>query len=73
MRKTVEVDRIRQLVNKANELGHLTNEQMQCQNTLLEIILHETGNYRGFRYIAKNGATNPYDVNQRCYYSNDDS
>ncbi len=55
-RKTIAVDDIIDMVNTANKLGQLSSEHMQGHNALLNCILHATGNYNGFQYLA------PYEV-----------
>ena len=59
-RKTVSVLNLIQLVNAANlgkdeyipEGAIACRAQRQARNSLLEVLLHETGNYRGFKYLT---------------------
>ena len=51
-RKTIEVERIKQMVNyylKNSPTDEALQREGECQ--LLEAILAETGNIRGFRYL----------------------
>ena len=53
-RKTIEVEKIKAKVN--HYLKHSEDHRQEgriASSTLLEIILHETGNYRGFNYLSK--------------------
>lgn len=55
-RKTIEVERVKELANKFLDLSSncQTNERIGVAG-LLENILHETGNYKGFNYISGKG------------------
>ena len=52
-RKTIEISR---LIEKGNEFLLNTADEMQLERDALMIflfdILHETGNYKGFRYLS---------------------
>jgi hypothetical protein len=50
-RKTYEVEKLRAYVNKALANDHWTAEQKQAMAFLLESVLMDTGNYRGFNYL----------------------
>lgn len=51
-RKTVEVERLRKFVNNFCRSSEAADVQMrQGMTFMLEEVLHETGNYRGFRYL----------------------
>ena len=67
-RKTIEVATIRDLVNTYNERSadHMAQERAAL-NTLLEIVLHDTGNYHGFEYLDEDSEAYPY--SRRRYYS----
>lgn len=58
-RKTVDVETVKRLVNHGlqsnlSSVKDLTPEQAYRQGlaTLVEIVLHQTGNYKGFQYQA---------------------
>jgi hypothetical protein len=51
-RVTINVNRVRIMANNALD-SHLTSRgEREGIATLLEAILHDTGNYRGFSYLA---------------------
>ncbi len=51
-RKTIHVERVKELVNKYLLNSKDENKDIRFGNAiLLEQILHETGNYRGFGYL----------------------
>jgi hypothetical protein len=52
-RKTVSVDYLRDTVNKALATSTCGREGREAMNAILCDVLHSTGNYRGFRYLAK--------------------
>jgi hypothetical protein len=61
MRKTIDVERIREIAN--GMLARSDDDRADGREaiaTLVESILMETGNYRGFRYleIVRDGAEN---------------
>ena len=47
-RKTINVERLKSIVNEANKSIYGTREQRQGANSILEFVLHETGNYKGY-------------------------
>jgi len=51
-RKTIDIEKIVELVNATNSCEVSTKEQRNAVSFLLEDILHETGNYQGFRYLT---------------------
>ena len=52
-RKTIEVARLRDLVNTYNEQSSdLMVQERMAQNVLLEIVLGETGNYHGYQFLG---------------------
>lgn len=52
-RKTIEVSKIKTWVNHhlASNLSVSTKESRLAYASLLESVLHETGNYKGFNYL----------------------
>ena len=53
-RKTFTVRSILDKVNHANRHGTQSADERRGQNALLESVLHETGNYKGFSYLPAN-------------------
>lgn len=53
MRKTVTVSFVRERVNKMLDLSTCTPEERFGMIAVLEMILHETGNYKGFNNILE--------------------
>ena len=51
MSKTFSVDVLKKMVNNSNRTGTQSALERQGHNSLLESILHQTGNYRGFGYL----------------------
>ena len=47
-RKTISVEKMKLMINTANKSVYGTREQRQGANSILEHVLHETGNYKGF-------------------------
>lgn len=52
-RKTVLVDYLRDTVNKALATSTCGREGREAIDVILCNTLHETGNYRGFRYLTE--------------------
>ena len=52
-RKTFDVAKLRDNVNQRNKKSTCAAEVRQGWNSLLESILHDTGNYKGFHYLKK--------------------
>ena len=52
-RKTVTVKALVERVNRMNKESTCSREIRQGWNELLESVLHETGNYRGYGYCQK--------------------
>lgn len=52
MRKTIDVNFVRDTANNLLKSDKLTNEQKKGLRLLVEDILHKTGNYQGFMYHA---------------------
>jgi hypothetical protein len=53
-RKTINVDSITAQINDMIRLSTGTPQQRQGLLAAIETILHETGNYKGFRYLTQN-------------------
>jgi hypothetical protein len=51
MRKTISVDSIRERVNTRIAHREGTADSRRALGALLESILHDSGNYKGFRYL----------------------
>jgi hypothetical protein len=58
-RKTVDVAKVKAVANNYLSNDFLTPERKQGVIDLLDIILHETGNYAGFSYIDSYDANDP--------------
>jgi len=60
-RKTIEVERLVEMVN--NVLQHSAADQVGIRHgmiNMLESVLFETKNYKGFRYLNQNEVDAPY-------------
>ncbi len=51
IRKTMTVEKIKEMVNNRLAKSTCTPEARMMAVSILESILHETGNYRGFEYL----------------------
>jgi len=51
-RKNIGIARLVEIVNKRNVESHCSREVRMGWNSLLEVVLHETGNYHGFGYLS---------------------
>ena len=51
MRKTISVDRLREMTNNYLASEDSTPDGREAQASLLEAVLFETGRYAGFRYL----------------------
>lgn len=51
-RKTVDVEFLVQTVNELNRKSTCSADQREGWNALLELILHKTGQYKGFGYYT---------------------
>lgn len=49
-RKTYPVDRIKAMINERLVRPEISSDAKNELISLLEVVLHETGNYRGFQY-----------------------
>lgn len=75
-RKTFPVDDLKVLVNTYNIYPTSEASERAANNSLLEVVLHRTGNYKGFQYVLPNGDQVPtqdvedgrYDDTRRRYY-----
>ncbi len=56
MRKTVNVDDLRDRVNNMLAAPASSHEGRIALSVLLESVLHDTGRYRGFQFLLPNGA-----------------
>lgn len=50
MRKTIEVADVLEQANFILNSGHLTQQEKRGVRTIIESILHKTGNYNGFSH-----------------------
>ena len=50
-RKTIEVEFVKNRVNEMLANSTCSPKERRAMAIVLDIILHETGNYRGFRYL----------------------
>ena len=69
-RKTYEVEKMLKMVN--DMCRYSVNESKAIRQgamNVLEAVLHETGNYRGFRYLRKDEMEAGYTVGINCYDS----
>jgi hypothetical protein len=67
-RKTVEVGTLLYRLNYFLASDRSTAEEREVMCTFVEGILHDTGNYMGFRYLAVEGTTYVQDGSRRYYY-----
>jgi hypothetical protein len=56
-RKTVEVEKLKRWINGRLDSPTSSREQREELAHLLEHVLHETGNYRGFGYLPSETRT----------------
>jgi hypothetical protein len=54
MKKTFNVNEYRTMVNEILAKSTCSADMRQGMITMLEEILHQTGNYRGFNYLMQN-------------------
>jgi hypothetical protein len=52
-KKTIQISALIDMVNERNRSIYGSREGRLARNYFLETILHETGNYEGFRYYSK--------------------
>jgi hypothetical protein len=65
-RNTIKVDRIKEMVNYYNANAAGTPDGRTAGNTILEVVLMECGQYKGFRYIDPDAQ--PADDTKRYYF-----
>lgn len=58
-RKTIEVEMVRDRVNDLLSNPNLMMEEKMGIITMIEYILHETNNYKGFMYLELNNGEAP--------------
>lgn len=51
MSKTIKVEGLKNMMNRLFSVGYASSEYRAGQIDVLEAILHETKNYKGFRYL----------------------
>jgi hypothetical protein len=72
VRKTVDVETVRTWANNAMSRGmaapEMSDDFRNGVADLLERILHETGNYKGFRYNDWDGENEDFNRSYRYYY-----
>ena len=56
-RKTVEVGKVLKIANNFLAAKHTTADEREAVAAVMEAILFETGNYRGFAYLPKENYT----------------
>jgi hypothetical protein len=69
-RKTLKVEKLRETVNSilADSAPHMIRERV-CAAMILEEVLMDTGNYKGFGYVDISDARHPdFDDSRRVYY-----
>jgi hypothetical protein len=50
-RKTIAVEDLKEAINASLELSTCSPPERRAMASVLEQVLHRTGNYRGFRYL----------------------
>lgn len=53
MKKTVKVENLRDTINDMLQNSTASRDVRRGMMAVLETVLHETGNYRGFRYLTE--------------------
>ena len=51
MKKTFKVENFKNIINEKLALTSINQEQKQALTVVLERVLHDTNNYRGFNYL----------------------
>lgn len=69
-RKTIEVGKVLKMANGFLAAENTTGEEREAVASLLEAILFETGNYRGYRYLPNDHNENDFasDGTRRYYF-----
>jgi hypothetical protein len=68
-RKTIEVGKVLKMANSFLAAENTTGEEREAVASLLEAILFESGNYRGYRYLNNESAiADPLGAGSRRYY-----
>lgn len=70
-RRTLRVDDLRAKVNAMLATSTCSPAERGAMATVLESVLHDTGNYRGFRYLDatfRDGELISGDESRRAYY-----
>ncbi len=75
-RKTIPVDDLKTWTNDFNTNPSTTPQERIAINWMMERVLHDTGNYKGFQWILPGGLRvptgdimdNKYDDSRRRYY-----
>jgi len=66
--KTIKVGKILRMANTFLAAENTKADEREGVCSMLEAILFETGNYKGFRYLAVEGTTYVQDGARRYYY-----
>ena len=71
-RKTVEVGKVLKIANNFLAAKHTNADEREAVAAMIEAVLFETGNYRGFAYLPKEDYANEpgfgADGTRRCYF-----
>lgn len=68
-RKTIEVGKVLRMVNHFLAAENTSADEREGVASLLEAILFETGNYRGYRYLDNDSAmADPLGAGSRRFY-----
>ena len=51
MRKTIEIKELVNIINHKLTLDIISQDQKEAMCVILERVLHDTGNYRGYTYL----------------------
>ena len=68
-RKTIEVGKVLKMANSFLAAEHTTADEREALCAMIEGILFESGNYRGYRYLNNEAAlADPLGAGSRRYY-----
>ena len=67
-RKTIPVTEIKDDLNRRLKSNHLTGDEKAVICTVLEGILHSSGNYKGFMFVNQHSRPGDKDYYTRTYY-----